>query len=69
MKVLRDLGVMVDVKLDMSQHCALTAQKANHILGCGQQVQRSDPAPLLCTGEASPGVLCPDMESSVQKGH
>ena len=34
----------------MSQHCALTFQKANCILGCtsGQEGQGGDPAPLLC---------------------
>ena len=60
----------MDGKLDMSQQCALTAQKANHILGCIKSTVsrvREVILPLLCAGETSPEVLHPDVESSIQE--
>ena len=33
----KDFGVVIDEKVDCSQQCAFTAQKASHIIGCLKQ--------------------------------
>jgi len=58
--------------MDVSHQSALTAQKADCILGCIKRsvASRSREVNLpLCAGGTSSGVLCPALELSTQEGY
>jgi len=56
----KDLRVLVDEKLNMTQQCALAAQRQQypglHHKHLGQKGERGDSVPLLSSGETPPGV-------------
>jgi len=65
----KDLGVLMNKKLNISQQCARTAQKANSILGYIKWVVTSSDCPyLLCLYEAPPGLQCPSLGLPVEEG-
>ena len=59
----KNLAVLMDNRLAMSQQCALVAKKANGILGCTKKNMASRLMELilslLCPGEATSGALGP----------
>ncbi|GAB0188695.1 mitochondrial enolase superfamily member 1 [Grus japonensis] len=68
----RDLGVLVDSKLNRSQQCAQAARKASCILGYikhGIASRSREVIVPLCTGVASPQVRRAVLGTTVQKGH
>ncbi|KAK4817764.1 hypothetical protein QYF61_026987 [Mycteria americana] len=66
----RDLGVLADNKLNVSEQCAAAAVKANQRLGCtcrGITSRERDVIIALSACQASPGVLCPVPVPTIQE--
>jgi len=67
----KDLGVLVDSRLNMSQQFAQVAKKAKGILACisNHVACRSRDPPVLGTGEVAPRILYSVLIPSLQEGH
>ncbi|GAB0187935.1 mitochondrial enolase superfamily member 1 [Grus japonensis] len=66
----RDLGVLVDNKLNMSEECAAAAKKANRMWGCiNKGITNRDKEVIipLSACQAIPGILCSVLVPTVQK--
>jgi len=63
----KDLRILGDGKLGMSQQCAFVDQKATHILGCIKRSLARRLREVIWAGETSLGILHPDVESSAQE--
>lgn len=66
----KELGIIVNYKLNMSPYCTIVVIKANSLLGCiNRNAMGSDLSIVFSTGEALDGALCPVLGSALQEGH